>query len=167
MLTLPFLQRHLTKYTGFKIFETKTVSKLRMLITYFFLRNVRLTEQSWDMLSTCAIAQISCGWGMFGVSVSQINCGCGRCFTSVSLGFHVLQHPLQAPSQMHQQLSVPCTQMFNCGETFVTDRGGRNQGRLVHGTKGHLPKPPFLPTQTWTSKLRQSGSWLSLYSEQF
>lgn len=50
---------------------------------------------------------------------------------------------------------------------FVTNEGGRNQGRPVTGTNDHLPKTPFLSARLWPSTVGQGGSWFSLHPEQF
>lgn len=105
-----FLKRHLRKHTGLYIFATKTLSRLRMLITCFFLTNA---------LTYRAIPRMC--WAR---AVAQISCGCGRCCTSVSLGSPLLQPPPppHAPSQTRQQLSASCTQMFSHGETSLQTR---------------------------------------------
>lgn len=110
MLTLPFLKRQLTK-THF--FATKTLSRLRMPVTCFFLRHASTSRKILDMLSTCVAAHPSCGrTGAAPVSPCS----------------HLFQPPPHAPSHPCQQPSAPCTQMFDHGETSLQTKEEESRG---------------------------------------
>lgn len=131
MLPLPFLEKHLTKYIGLYTFETKTLFKLRMWITHFFLKDALTyrtipghtahvcdwSDQLWVRPVLCL-----CLRSAVGMAGATPLCLPGSSFPPTSTASS-LSNMLTSFGIVHTDVPL----RWN----FTTDRGGRNQGRPV------------------------------------